>query len=157
MPQSSSSELRLRGVFQKPTPQMQKQIIYLKNKLPLNQTVMKKLDVPVGDNLNFYYKSVEQVLEDYKAYIVQFLKQTEKTAAQYILDINEVWSTVDSNMILHPNQLQDTEDIKTTFFLLMRQKLEDNKGKEEAEQTDHVLAKTIKLKLQSAIRFTDFL
>ena len=100
-----SSELRLRGVFQKPTPQMQKQIIYLKNKLPLNQTIMKKLDVPVGDNLNFYYKSVEQVLEDYKAYIVQFLKQTEKTAAQYILDINEVWSTVDSNMILHPNQL----------------------------------------------------
>ena len=39
----------------------------------------------------------------------------------------------------------------------MRQKLEDNKGKEEAEQTDHVLAKTIKSKLQSAIRFTDFL
>ena len=56
---------------------------------------MKKLDVPVGDNLNFYYKSVEQVLENYKAYIVQFLKQTEKTAARYILDINEVWSTVD--------------------------------------------------------------
>lgn len=66
---------------------------------------MKKLDVPVGDNLNFYYKSVEQVLENYKAYIVQFLKQTEKTAARYILDINEVWSTVDWNMTLHPNQL----------------------------------------------------
>ena len=36
----------------------------------------------------------------------------------------------------------------------MRKKLEDNKDKEVSEQTDHIQAKTIKLKLQSVIRFT---
>ena len=35
MPQSSSGEIRLRGVFKKPTPEMQKKMLYLKNKLPI--------------------------------------------------------------------------------------------------------------------------
>lgn len=57
-------------------------------------------------------------------------------------------------MTFHPNQLKDPDNIETRFFLPMRKKLEDNKDKEVSEQTDHIQAKTIKLKLQSVIRFT---
>ena len=75
----------------------------------------------------------------------------------YIKDINDVWSTVDPNMALYPNQLQDPESIETMLFLPMRKKLEDNKDKNPHEQTDHVQAKTIKSKLQSLIRLCSFL
>ena len=59
--------------------------------------------------------------------------QFKKAADHYILDINDVWSTVDSNMTLQPNQMEDPENIETMFFLLMRQKLEDNKNREVSE------------------------
>ena len=88
---------------------------------------------------------------------MNFLQRTEKTTLQYIKDINDVWSTVDPNMALYPNQLQDPESIETMFFLPMRKKLEDNKDKDPHEQTDHVQVKTIKSKLQSLIRLSSFL
>ena len=59
-------------------------------------------------------------------------------------------------MCLNSNQFKDPENVETMFFLPMRQNLEENKDKEIAEQTDHIKAKTIKSKLQSVIRFTDF-
>ena len=157
MPKSSSTEIRLRGVFQKPTPDAQQKMIYLNNKLPLTPTLIKKLGIPVNDKFKYHYESAELLLQDYKSYIVKFLKRTEKTASQYILDINDVWSTIDPNMCLHPNQFKDPENVETMFFLPMRKKLEENKDKEIDEQSDHIQARTIKSKLQSIIRFTGFL
>ena len=86
-----------------------------------------------------------------------FFRRTEKTASQYVLDINDVWCTVDPNMALYPNQLKDPETLETMFFLPMRHKLEENKDKDPHEQTNHIQAKTIKSKLESLIRLTYFL
>ena len=85
MPQSSSYEIRLRWVFQKPTPQMQRQMIYIKNKLLFNQKIMKELDVFVGDNFKYYFESAKQALEDYKSYVVPLLRRTEKTTDQMLM------------------------------------------------------------------------
>ena len=158
MPQSSSGEIRFRGVLKKPTPEMKRKMIYLKNKLPITNVQIKKLGISVTDNFKHYYETAELLLQDYQSYVINFLKRTEKTALQYyIKDINDVWSTVDPNMALYPNQLQDHESIETMLFLPMRKKLEDNKDKDPHEQTDHVQAKTIKTKLQSLIRLCSFL
>ena len=80
----------------------------------------------------------------------------EQSAAQYLLNINDIWTTVDPNMSLHPNQLQSPENIETRF-LPTREKLVENKDKDPKHQTVHIQAKTIKGKLQSLIRLTDFL
>lgn len=158
MPQSSSGEIRFRGVLKKPTPEMKRKMIYLKNKLPITNVQIKKLGISVTDNFKHYYETAELLLQDYQSYVINFLKRTEKTALQYyIKDINDVWSTVDPNMALYPNQLQDHESIETVLFLPMRKKLEDNKDKDPHEQTDHVQAKTTKTKLQSLIRLCSFL
>ena len=109
------------------------------------------------DNFRHYYETAEVLLEDYKSYVINFLQRTEKTAWQYIKDINDVWSRVDPNMALYPNQLRDPENIEIMFFLPMRHKLEENKDKDPHVQTDHIQAKTIKSKLQSLIRLTYFL
>ena len=132
-------------------------MLYLKNKLPLTKSLIRKHDIPPADNFKYYYESAELLLEDYQSYLINFLKRTEKTASQYLLDIRDVWSTVDPNMALYPNQLKDPECVETMFFLPMRHKLEENKDKEPNEQTDHIQAKTIKSKLQSLIRLTNFL
>ena len=129
----------------------------LKNKLPITNVQIKKNGISVTDNFKHYYETAELLLQDYQSYVTNFLKRTEKTALQYIKDINDVWSTVDPNMALYPNQLQDPESIETMFFLPMKKKLEDNKDKDPHEQTDHVQAKTIKSKLQSLIPLCSFL
>ena len=116
MPKSSSGEIRLRGVFQKPTQGSQKQMIYMRNELPLTKTLVDKYNIPDSGNFKFHYESAELLLDDYKSYILNFLKRTEKSASEYILDINEIWSTVDPNMSLHPNLLQNPKIIETRFF-----------------------------------------
>ena len=101
---------------------MPKKKLYLKNKLPITNALIKKHDIPIDDNFK-HYESADLLLEDYKSYVINFLWRTEKTASQYIKDINDVWSTVDPNMALYPNQLKDPESIETMFFSLMRHKL----------------------------------
>ena len=46
---------------------------------------MKELDVSVGDNFKYYYESAKQALEDYKSYVVQLLRRTEKTTDQMLM------------------------------------------------------------------------
>ena len=118
---------------------------------------MKNRDIPVADNFKYHYETAELFLEDYESHVIYFLRRTEKTTSQYVLDINDVWYTVDPNMALYSNQLKDPETIETMFFLPMRHKLEENKDKDPHEQTDHIQAKTIKSKLQSLICLTYFL
>ena len=77
MPKSTTSEIRLRGVFKKPTADMKQKMMYLKNKLPLTQAQMKKFNIPLKENFKFHYESTELFLQDYKSYIRKFLKQTE--------------------------------------------------------------------------------
>ena len=95
MPQSSSGEIRFRGVLKKPTPEMKRKMIYLKNKLPITNVQIKKLGISVTDNFKYYYETAELLLQDYQSYVINFLRRTEKTTLQYyIKDINDVWSTV---------------------------------------------------------------
>ena len=99
-----------------------KKKLYLKNKLPITNVLIKKHDIPIADNFK-HYESAELLLDEYKSYVISFLGRTRKTASQYIKDINDVWSTVDPNMALYPNQLKDPESIETMFFSLMRHEL----------------------------------
>ena len=156
LPKSSSGEIRLRGVFQKPSPGSQRQMICMPNKLPLTKALHDKYNIPERDNFKFHYESAELLLVDYKSYILNSLKRLEISAAQYLLDINNVWSTVDPNLSLNLNQLQHPQNIETRFFLPTRQKLIENKDKDHNQQTDHIQAKTIKGKLQNLVRLTDF-
>ena len=156
LPKSSSGEIRLRGVFQKPSPGSQRQMICMPNKLPLTKALHDKYNIPERDNFKFHYESAELLLVDYKSYILNSLKRLEISAAQYLLDINNVWSTVDPNLSLNPNQLQHPQNIETRFFLPTRQKLIENKDKDPNQHTDHIQAKTIKGKLQNLVRLTDF-
>ena len=94
---------------------MPKKKLYLKNKLPITNVLIKKHDIPIADNFK-HYESAELLLEDYKSNVINFLQRTEKNASQYIKDINVVWSTVDPNMALYPNQLKDPESIETVFL-----------------------------------------
>ena len=64
MPQSSSGEIQLTGVFEKPTPEMQKQMVYLNHKLPMTKILMKNRDILVADNFKYYYETAELLLED---------------------------------------------------------------------------------------------
>lgn len=60
---------------------MQKKMLYLKNKLPLTKSLIRKHDIPPMDNFKYYYESAELLLEDYQSYMINFLKRTEKTAS----------------------------------------------------------------------------
>ena len=86
MPQSSLGEIRLRGVFKKPTPEMQRKMLYLKNKLLITNVQIKKHGIPLTDNFKHYYETAELLLQDYQSYVMNFLQRTEKTALQYIKD-----------------------------------------------------------------------
>ena len=69
MPQSSTSKIRLKGAFKKLTSDMKKKMMYLKNKLPLTQNLIIKFFI-----IRFHYESIELLLQDYKSYIINFLK-----------------------------------------------------------------------------------
>ena len=58
--------------------------------------------------------------------------------------------------MLHPNQLKDPENIETMFSLAKEAETRGEQ-REVPEQTDHIQAKTIKSKLQSVIRFMEFI
>ena len=72
---SSSGEIRLRGVFQKPSPGSQKQMIYMPNKLSLTKVLVDKYNILKSDNFKFHHESAELLLDDYKSYMLNFLKQ----------------------------------------------------------------------------------
>ena len=67
MAKSSSSQIRLCGIFKTPTPGMQKKMIYLKSKSPLTEAIQKELNILFGEKIKHHYQSAELLLSDYKS------------------------------------------------------------------------------------------
>ena len=113
--------------------------------------------MPSTTTLKFHYESSDLLLEDYLEYMQKFQDCKEKYALQYILDIKDVWKSVDKSMCLFPNGLTEHEMIESCFFLPQKRKLIENKDKEVHKQDSHIQAKTIKSKLDNAVRLLKFL
>ena len=75
------------------------------------------------------------MLEDYLDYMQKFQDRKEKSALQYILDIKDVWKSVDQSMCLYPNGLIEHEMAESCFFLPQKRRLLENKDKEVNEQS----------------------
>ena len=154
---SSSSEIRLRGRYVAAVVDEREYITLLKNKLPLTKPKKIEYGLPLTTTLKFHYESADLLLEDYLEYMQNFQDRKEKSFLQYILDIKDVWNSVDKSMCLFPNGHKEHEMIESSFFLPQKRRLIENKGKEPHEQDCHIEAKTIKSKLDSVIRLLKFL
>lgn len=75
-----------------------------------------------------------------------------KLVDQYVLDIKDVWMSVEKTVCLFPNGLREHEMVESCFYLPQKRKLTENKDKEVNEQDSHIQAKTTKSKLDSVIR-----
>ena len=124
----------------------------LENKLPLTKVKKQYYGLPKTTALKFHYESAELLLTDYVQYMQKFQNRKEKSAMQYILDIKDVWHSLDKNMCLFSNALKDHEMVKSCLFILQKRKLIENKDREGEEHESHIQAKTIKSKLSSVIR-----
>ena len=112
--------------------------------------------MPSNTTLKFHYDNVDLLLDDYKEYMMKFQDQKTKPVEQYILDIKDVWMSVDQTMCLFPNGLKQHEMIESCFYLPQKRKLLENKDKEVQEQECHIQAKTIKSKLNNVVRMLKF-
>ena len=152
MLKSSSTEVRLRGRFTKVTPSKHKKEKVFSNKLPVTKEI--QMQYQLEDNeFRYYYKSSNEVLLDYGQFIERYCNRTHKTAEQYVLDIRDIWSEIDQDMTLNPNQLRDEENLESRFYLPQKQLLLDNKDKDPEDQDAHIQANTIRSKLISLNRF----
>ena len=111
MGKSSSTELRLWGRYVETAVEEKKQITILKNKLPLTKVKKTGYGLPSTTSLKFHYESTDLLLEDYLDYMQIFQNHKEKSALQYILDIKNVWQSVDKSMCLYPNGLAEHETV----------------------------------------------
>lgn len=108
----------------------------------MNSKLRNKFDLKDDEKFTYHYKSADDLLNDFKEYIVKYKARTEKRAKQYITDIRDVWG-VDQNLCLHPNLLKEPELVEERFFLSEKSELIENMGKEVDEQTVHIQAITI--------------
>ena len=81
----------------------------LENKLPLTKVKKQYYGLPKTTALKFHYESAELLLTDYVQYMQKFQNRKEKSAMQYILDIKDVWHSLDKNICLFSNALKDHE------------------------------------------------
>ena len=87
----------------------------------------------------------------------KFQDRKEKPSTQYIVDIRDIWNSVDKSMCLFPNGLKVNDIIESCFFLPQKRKLVENKDNDIDGQASQIQAKTIQAKLTSLIRFLEFL
>ena len=87
----------------------------------------------------------------------KFQDRKEKPSTQYIVDIRDIWNSVDKSMCLFPNGLKVNDMIESCFFLPQKRKLVENKDNDIDGQASQIQAKTIQAKLTSLIRFLKFL
>ena len=129
----------------------------MKNKLPLTSTQKQLYGLPKNTTLKLHYKNADMLLEDYHQYIMKFQDRKEKPSSQYILDIKQVWMSVDKSFCLFPNAVKYYESIESSFYLPQKKRLLENKDKDVEEQQVHIEAKTISSKLGSVVRFLKYL
>ena len=87
---------------------MREYITLLKNKLPLTKPKKIEYGLPLTTTLKFHYESADLLLEDYLEYMQNFQDRKEKSFLQYILDIKDVWNSVDKSM----SSQMDTKNMK---------------------------------------------
>lgn len=107
--------------------------------------------------LKFRYESAEHLLQDYLAYMQKFQDRKKKSALQYVLDIKDVWKSVGKSMCLYPNSPKEHKMVESSFFLIQKRKLIENRDREVDQEACHIQAKIIKAKLDSVIRLLNFL
>lgn len=117
MGKSSSSEISLKGRYVPSTIDEREHIALLKHKVPLTKAEKIEYGLPLTTTLKFPYPSADLLLEDYLEYMQKFQDRKEKSSLQYILDIKDVWKSVDQSMCLYPNGLKEFEMIESCFFL----------------------------------------
>ena len=149
---SSSKEIRLRGKFSKVTYSRHLKEKVFKHKLPVTKEIQRKYQLQ-DNEFRYYYSTSENLLEDYKNYIKRYCQKKDKMSDQYVLDVSDIWNKIDPNMLLHPNELKDEENLESKFFLPQKQLLLDNKDKPPEQQEPHMEASTIRSKLISLNRF----
>ena len=158
---STSSKIRLRGKYVEEAPDEIQHMSLLQNKLPLAKAKKKYYGLPVTTTFEFHYESGEQLLEHYLEYMQKFQDRKKKSlvkkTSQYILDIKDVWHSVDKSMCLFPNALKEHEMVESCFFLPLKKKLLENKDRNVEEQQCHIQAETITSKLGSVVRFLKFI
>ena len=149
---SSSKEIRLRGTFSKVTPSRNQKEKVFKHKLPVTKEIQRKYQLK-DNEFRYSYSTSENLLDDYKNYIKRYCQKKDKTSEQYVLDVSDIWNEIDPNMMLHPNELKDEENLESKFFLPQKQLLLDNKDKPPEQQEPHIQASTIRSKLIPLNRF----
>ena len=158
---STSSKIRLRGKYVEEAPDEIQHMSLLQNKLPLTKAKKKYYGLPVTTTFEFHYESGKQLLENYLEYMQKFQDRKKKSlvkkTSQYILDIKDVWHSVDKSMCLFPNALKEHEMVESCFFLPLKKKLLENKDRNVEEQQCHIQAETITSKLGSVVRFLKFI
>lgn len=117
MGKSSSSEISLKGRYVPSTIDEREYIALLKHKVPLTKAEKIEYGLPLTTTLKFPYPSADLLLEDYLEYMQKFQDRKEKSSLQHILDIKDVWKSVDQTMCLYPNGLKEFEMIESCFFL----------------------------------------
>lgn len=134
---SDSDMIRLRRIYDPPTPSQHQDIKVLKNKLPLILN-LKKGNIFENRWFKFHYKSAEKLLDDFEHYLRCFKSLKETTSKQYMNDVKHIWVCVDPNLSLHPNHLVEPEHIESRFFMPEKQKLQENKDGSPSKQTRHL-------------------
>lgn len=126
MGKSSSTEIRLRGKYMQATVKQREHTKLLQNKLPLTNAKKTEYGLPSNTTLKFHYESADLLLEDHKQYIMKFQDHKAKPVEQNIVDIKDVWMSVDKTMCLFPNGLREHEMVESCFYLPQKRKLIDN-------------------------------
>ena len=105
------------------TESEKEEMTFLKNKLPLTSTQKQLYELSKNTTLKFHYKNADMLLEDYHQHITMFQDMKEKPSSQYILDIKQVWMSVDKSFCLLPNALKYYESIESRFYLPQKKKI----------------------------------
>ena len=95
---SSSSDIRLGRQFMPATESEKEEMTFLKNKLSLTSTQKQLYELPKNTTLKFHYINANMLLEDYHQHRMKFQDMKEKPSSQYILDIKQVWMSVDKSL-----------------------------------------------------------
>ena len=147
---------RLRGKFV--SPKLGAKSILLKNKLEMSSEFRKKHKLHNRHDFRYYYENSNNILKDFKNYLVVQVRYNQKQASQYRNNVTQIWTAVDSNRAIFPrNYLRDTDILKDYFYRPLYVSLQESLKLPKEEQSPYIQAATIKSKLCLLSVFCRFL
>ena len=147
---------RLRGKFG--SPKLGAKSILLKNKLEMSSEFRKKHKLHNRHDFRYYYENSNNILKDFKNYLVVQVRYNQKQASQYRNNVTQIWTAVDSNRAIFPrNYLRDTDILKDYFYRPLYVLLQESLKLPKEEQSPYIQAATIKSKLCLLSVFCRFL